>query len=89
MRKAIIFGALAALLGLATVAQASDDDAAPGARQVAQEVAQERVSGDRYRDHDRYERREHARDMRDHDDDGDDDGHDRTERHDRSHNDRD
>lgn len=78
MRKAIIFGALAALLGLATVAQASDDDAAPGARQVAQE----RVS-----DHDRYERREHVRDHDD--DDGDDDGHDRYERHDRSHNDRD
>lgn len=75
MRKTIIFGALAALIGLATVAQASDDDrvAAPGARQVAQE----RGSNDRYRDHDRYERREHVRDMRDHDDD--DDGHERAE----------
>lgn len=71
MRKAIIFGALAALVGLATVAQASDGErvAAPGARQVAQERA-----GD-----DRFERREHVRDMRDHDDDGDDDGHERAE----------
>lgn len=77
MRKAIIFGALAALLGLATVAQASNDDAAPGARQIAQE----RVS-----DHDRYERREQVRDMRDHDDD--DDGHERAENRERPHNDR-
>ena len=85
MRKAIIFGALAALLGLATVAQASNDDAAPGARQVAQE----RISDGRSGDHDRYERHEHVRDMRDHDDDGDDDGHDRYEARERSHGDRD
>lgn len=86
MRKAIIFGALAALLGLATVAQASNDDAAPGARQVAQEVAQERISDGRSGDHDRYEQREQGRDMRDHDDD--DDGHERAENREHPHNDR-
>jgi hypothetical protein len=68
MQKTIIFGALAALLGFAAAAQASDDDRSltTGAGQVAQE----RMSDGRYADHDRYERREHARNERDnHDDD--------------------
>ncbi|MDO8875299.1 MAG: hypothetical protein Q8M24_08445 [Pseudolabrys sp.] len=79
MRKTIIFGALAALLGLAAVAQASDDDRSftTGAGQVAQE----RTTDGRDSDHDRYERREHARDMRENHDD-DRDGHHRgRERH--------
>lgn len=71
MRKTIIFGALAALLGFMATAQASDNDRTfvPGAAQTAKE----RMTDGRYADHDRYERREHARDMReDHDDDRDD-----------------
>lgn len=69
MRKTIILGALAALLGFAAAAQASDDDRSftTGAGQAAQE----RMSDDRYADHDRYERREHARNERDNDDDRD------------------
>ena len=72
MKKTIIFGALAALLGLAAVAQASDDDRSylPGAGQMTQER-----TTDGYADHDRYERREHARDLREDRDEDDRDGH--------------
>jgi len=79
MRKTIILGALAALLGFAAAAQASDDDRAlmPGAAQVAQE----RMSGGRYADHDRHERREHARNERDNHDDDHNGHHEGRERH--------
>ncbi len=73
MKKTIIFGALAALLGLAAVAQASDDDRSylPGAGQMTQE----RTTDGRVLDHDRYERREHTRDLREDRDNDDRDGH--------------
>ena len=68
MRKTIIFGALAALLGLAATAQASDDGRSFTMK--AGQVAQERATDGSDSDHDRYERREHTRDMREnHDDD--------------------
>ena len=73
MKKTIIFGALAALLGLAAVAQASDDDRSFGAG--AGQMTQERTTDGRFSDHDRYERREHARDLREDRDDDDRDGH--------------
>ncbi len=79
MRKTIIFGALAALLGLAAVAQASDDDRSFTTR--TGQVAQDSATDGSDADHDRYERREHARDMRtNHDDDSDGD-HQSRERH--------
>ena len=78
MRKTIIFGALAALAGFATVAQASNNDrvAAPGTPQVTQE----RASDHGKRDHDRYAERKHKTDktdLRDHDGDGRRDSHQR------------
>ncbi|MCW5687649.1 MAG: hypothetical protein KIT76_03795 [Pseudolabrys sp.] len=78
MRKTIIFGALAALIGLGAVAQASDHGrvVASGARQVEQERM--RHDGDRDRDH--YVKREHKRDssdLRDFDGDGRRDSHQR------------
>jgi hypothetical protein len=79
MRKTIIFGALAALLGFAAAAQASDDDRSftTGAGQVTQEHS----TDGRYADHDRNERREHARNERD-DHDEDREGHNQgRERH--------
>ena len=56
MQKTIIFGALMALLGLAAVAQASDDD-----RSVPQagQVTQERTTDGRDSARDRDDRREH------------------------------
>lgn len=79
MRKTIIFGALAALLGLAAVAQASDDDGRfmPGAGLVVQE----RMTDGRDSNHDRYEQREHARDMRGDHGNGDNDRYEDRERH--------
>ena len=81
MRKTIIFGALAALVGFATVAQASNNDrvAASGTPQVAQERANDHGK----RDHDRYAERKHKSDkgdksdLRDHDGDGRRDSHQR------------
>jgi hypothetical protein len=66
MRKTIIFGALAGLLGLAAAAQASDDrSVTPGAAQATQE----RTTDGRDQDHDRVERRDRTRDMRENHDD--------------------
>lgn len=78
MRKTIVFGALAALIGFATVAQASSSErvAASGAPQAAQERAGEHGK----RDHDRYAERKHKRDnsdLRDFDGDGRRDSHQR------------
>jgi hypothetical protein len=63
MRKTIIFGALAAVIGLATVAQASNGErvAAPGTGQVTHERAGEHGKRDRHH----YAERQHKRDMSD------------------------
>jgi hypothetical protein len=79
----MIFGALAALLGLAAVAQASGDDRS--VMPPAGQVTQERTTDGRDSVHDRSERREHAREAGErHGDDreGRDEGRER-ERHDR------
>lgn len=79
MRKTIIFGALAALLGLTAVAQASDDNRS--AMRQADQVTQERSADGRSSDYDRYERRENARDMRENHDNDRDGHHQGRERH--------
>jgi len=68
MRKTIIFGALAALLGFAAAAQASDDTRSMVSG--SDQVTQERTTDGRDTDHDRNERRDHARDMRENHNDG-------------------
>ena len=73
MRKTIIFGALAALLGLATAVQASDHSRYTDGTQVAREADHDR-DNDR---NDRYERTERSRDRHDQ-------ARERDERHDES-----
>lgn len=68
MRKTIIFGALAALLGFAAAAQASDDTRSM--MSGSDQVTQERATDGRGSDHDRNEQRDYARDMRENHDDG-------------------
>jgi hypothetical protein len=71
MRKAIIFGALAAVIGLATAAQASDHGRV--AASETRQLEQERTHHDGDRDRDHYAKREHKRDssdLRDFDGDG-------------------
>jgi hypothetical protein len=65
MRKTIIFGALVALLGLATAVQASDDQRYTDATQVAREAGADRQY-DRHDDrNDRHQRSERTRDRHD------------------------
>lgn len=73
MRKTIIFGALAALLGFATAVQASDDSRFTDGTQVARDAGVDRHD-DR---HDRDERSERSRERHD-------ESRERDERHDRS-----
>ncbi|MBS0245163.1 MAG: hypothetical protein JSR61_00975 [Proteobacteria bacterium] len=79
MRKTLIFGALAALIGLGTVAQASNTErvaAASGAPQAGHARADHR--GDRHQA--RYAEHKHKRDntdLRDYDGDGRRDSHQR------------
>ncbi len=78
MRKTIIFGALAALVGFATVAQASNNERV--AASDASQAIHERASDHGKRDHDRYAERKHKgdkSDLRDHDGDGRRDSHQR------------
>lgn len=80
MQKTIIFGALMALLGLAAVAQASDDD-----RSVPQagQVTQERTTDGRDSARDRDDRREHAREAGEKHADDREDHNEARERHNR------
>jgi len=81
MRKTIIFGALAALVGFGSVAQASNNDRV--AASETRQVAQDRAGGHGKGDHERYAERKHKgdksdrSDMRDHDGDGRRDSHQR------------
>lgn len=68
MRKTIIFGALAVLLGFAAAAQASDD--IRSITSGSDQVTQGRATGERNSDHDRNERRGHARNERENHDQG-------------------
>lgn len=78
MRKTMIFGALAALIGLGTVAQASNNDRV--AASETPQVTQARAGDQGKHEHERYAERKHKRDnsdLRDHDGDGRRDSHQR------------